>query len=165
MPVDFQDSCYWVLLVWGCFSVSKTIIPEAQEHLLTASTRRNTHIFGGLGLSPVITPFSKVPPNGSPSRQAMRHQPPRYAAPQHVQNAVDLFPQVHGSGMASHTVRWQQGREHIRFDIGQIAGIRFSTRSPSATIIFPTPQEPNGAYLANCHGFSNITTTVDEPGP
>ena len=50
MPVDFQDSCYWVLLVSGWFCVSKTIIPDAQEHFLTPSPRRNTHLFGGLGL-------------------------------------------------------------------------------------------------------------------
>ena len=41
---------YWVLLVWGCFSVSKTIIPDGQEHFLTPSARRYTHLFGGLGL-------------------------------------------------------------------------------------------------------------------
>ena len=43
-------SIYWVLLVWGCFSVSKTIIPDAQEHFLTHSTRRDTYLVGGLGL-------------------------------------------------------------------------------------------------------------------
>ena len=32
------------------FCVSKTIIPEAQEHFLTLSARRDTHLFGGLGL-------------------------------------------------------------------------------------------------------------------
>ena len=40
----------WVLLVSGWFSVSKTIIPEAQEHFLNSSARRDTHLFGGLGL-------------------------------------------------------------------------------------------------------------------
>ena len=35
----------------GWFSVSKTIIPEAQEHFLTPSTRRDTYLVGGLGLS------------------------------------------------------------------------------------------------------------------
>ena len=50
MPVDFQDSCYWVLPVSGWVCVSKTIIPEAQEHFLTPSAGRHTHLFGGLGL-------------------------------------------------------------------------------------------------------------------
>ena len=54
MPVDFQDSCYWVLLVWGCFSVSKTIIPDAQEHFLTHSTRRHTYLVGGLGVRDAV---------------------------------------------------------------------------------------------------------------
>ena len=39
-----------MLLVSGWLAVSQTIIPDAQEHFLTASTRRDTHIFGGLGL-------------------------------------------------------------------------------------------------------------------
>ena len=34
----------------GWFPVSKTIIPEAQEHFLTPSARRDTHLFGGLGV-------------------------------------------------------------------------------------------------------------------
>ena len=38
-------------LVSGRFYVSKTIIPEAQEHFLTHSTRRHTYLVGGLGLS------------------------------------------------------------------------------------------------------------------
>ena len=41
---------YWVLLVSGWFSISKTIIPDAQEHFLPHSTRRDTHLFGGFGL-------------------------------------------------------------------------------------------------------------------
>ena len=45
-----RGSIYWVLLVWGCFSVSKTIIPDPQEHFLTHSTRRHTYLVGGLGL-------------------------------------------------------------------------------------------------------------------
>ena len=40
-----------VPLVSGWFAVSQTIIPEAQEHLLTPSTRRHTHLFGGLELT------------------------------------------------------------------------------------------------------------------
>ena len=39
------------LLVSGWFSVSKTIIPEAQEHFLTPFARRDTHPLGGLGFS------------------------------------------------------------------------------------------------------------------
>ena len=39
-----------VLLVWGRFCVSETIIPEAQERFLTPSARRDTHLFGGLGI-------------------------------------------------------------------------------------------------------------------
>ena len=39
-----------MLLVSGWFCVFKTIIPDAQEHFLTPSARRNTHLFGGLGL-------------------------------------------------------------------------------------------------------------------
>ena len=45
-----RGSLYWVLLVSGWFCLSKTIIPDAQEHFLTPSARRNTHPFGGLGL-------------------------------------------------------------------------------------------------------------------
>ena len=50
MPVDFQDSCYWVLLVWGRFYVAETIIPEAQERFTYPLARRDTHLLGGLGL-------------------------------------------------------------------------------------------------------------------
>ena len=32
------------------FGVTKTIIPAAQEHFLALSARRDTHLFGGLGL-------------------------------------------------------------------------------------------------------------------
>ena len=46
-----RGSIFWVLLVWGRFRVSKTIIPEAQEHFLTPSARRYIHLFGGLGIS------------------------------------------------------------------------------------------------------------------
>ena len=44
-------SIYRVLLVSGWFAVSQTIIPEAQEHFLTPTARRDTHLFGGLGLT------------------------------------------------------------------------------------------------------------------
>ena len=42
-------SIFWVLLAWGRFPVSKAIIPDAQEHFLTPSAHRDTHLFGGLG--------------------------------------------------------------------------------------------------------------------
>ena len=45
-----SGSIFWVLLVSGWFCLSKTIIPDTQEHFLTPSARRNTHLFGGLGL-------------------------------------------------------------------------------------------------------------------
>ena len=38
-----------VLLLWDRFSVSKTIIPEAQEHFLVSSGPRYTPSFGGSG--------------------------------------------------------------------------------------------------------------------
>ena len=43
-----RGSIYWVLLVWGSVCVSRTIIPDAQEHFLTPSAHRDTHLFGGL---------------------------------------------------------------------------------------------------------------------
>ena len=39
-----------MLLLWGRFAVSPTIIPEAKEHFLTPSAPRDTHLFGGLGV-------------------------------------------------------------------------------------------------------------------
>ena len=54
-PGWLRGSIYWVLLVSGWLAVSQTIIPDAQEHFLTASTRRHTHLFGGLGLKVVLT--------------------------------------------------------------------------------------------------------------
>ena len=45
-----SGSIYSVLLVSGWFSVSKTIIPDAQEHFLTPSARRDIYLFGGFGL-------------------------------------------------------------------------------------------------------------------
>ena len=44
-----------MLLASGRFAVSQTIIPEAQEHFLTPSAHRDTHIFGGLGLRRLIS--------------------------------------------------------------------------------------------------------------
>ena len=55
-----SGSIYWVLLVSGRFCVSKTIIPEAEEHFLTSSTRRDTYLFGGLGFSLGMLYFSPV---------------------------------------------------------------------------------------------------------
>ena len=46
-----RGSIYWVILGLGSVCCYKTIIPEAQEHFLTPSARRDTHLFGGLGLS------------------------------------------------------------------------------------------------------------------
>ena len=43
-----------MLLAWGRFPVSKAIIPDAQEHFLTPSAHRDTHLFGGLGLRPTF---------------------------------------------------------------------------------------------------------------
>ena len=51
-----RGSIYWVLLVWGRFCVWETIISVAQEHFLTPSARRDTHLFGGLGLKVASTP-------------------------------------------------------------------------------------------------------------
>ena len=50
-------SICWVLLASGRFAVSQTIIPEAQEHFLTPSAHRDTHIFGGLGLREITISF------------------------------------------------------------------------------------------------------------
>ena len=44
-----RGSIYWVLLFWDRLSVSKTIIPEAQEHLPVSSEPRYTPSFGGFG--------------------------------------------------------------------------------------------------------------------
>ena len=44
------DSIVWVLLFWDRSSVSKTIIPDSQEHPLAASGPCYTPSFGGLGL-------------------------------------------------------------------------------------------------------------------
>ena len=42
-------SICWVLLLWGRFAVSQTIIPEAQEHFLTPSAPRDTQPFRWIG--------------------------------------------------------------------------------------------------------------------
>ena len=49
-----SGSICWVFLFWGRFTVSQTIIPEAQEHFLTPSAHRDTHPFGGSGFSLVL---------------------------------------------------------------------------------------------------------------
>ena len=49
-----SGSIFWVPLVSGWISLSKTIIPEAQEHFLTPSARRHTHLFGGLRLTLIL---------------------------------------------------------------------------------------------------------------
>ena len=50
---DFAE-IFWVLPVSGWISLSKTIIPDAQEHFLTSSARRHSHLFGGLGVKGVV---------------------------------------------------------------------------------------------------------------
>ena len=55
-----RGSIFWVLLVWGRFRVSKTIIPEAQEHFLTPSAHRYIHLFGGLGLKTPRSGYSRA---------------------------------------------------------------------------------------------------------
>ena len=40
-----------MLLVSGRFPFLKTIIPEAKEHFLARLVRRDTHLFGGLGIN------------------------------------------------------------------------------------------------------------------
>ena len=52
-----SGSIFWVLLVSGRFSISKTIIPEAKEHFLIPSAPRDTHPFGGFGLNRIVTAF------------------------------------------------------------------------------------------------------------
>ena len=68
-----SGSIYWVLLVSGRFCVSKTIIPEAPEHFLTSSARRDTHLFGGLGLRRPATPFPLVMPGDVRQVQLVHH--------------------------------------------------------------------------------------------
>ena len=53
-----------MLLVSGRFCLSKTIIPDAQEHFLTPSARRDTHLFGGLGLKLKSMGFKTVDHDG-----------------------------------------------------------------------------------------------------
>ena len=52
MVASIQAAMGTLLLVWGRFCVWETIIPDAQEHFLTPSARRDTHLIGGLGLRP-----------------------------------------------------------------------------------------------------------------
>ena len=65
---SLRGSIYRVLLVWGRFCVSETIIPEAQEHFLTSSARRNTYLDGGLGLRNVGTRLRSTIENAITSR-------------------------------------------------------------------------------------------------
>ena len=55
-----SDSIFWVLLAWGRFPVSKAIIPDGPEHFLTPSARRDTHLFGGLGLSNRLAGYRSI---------------------------------------------------------------------------------------------------------
>ena len=56
-----------VLLILGTVCCYKTIIPEAQEHFLTPSARRDTHLFGGLGLSVRSCPPTGIDPQAANS--------------------------------------------------------------------------------------------------
>ena len=61
MPsVCSSGSIYWVLQVWGRFRVSETIIPEAQEHFLTPSARRHTHLVRWIGVDRTIAATVQV---------------------------------------------------------------------------------------------------------
>ena len=51
IPVDFQDSCYWVLLFWGRFLVSKPLSQIQRSTFLPFQEASHTPSFGGLGLS------------------------------------------------------------------------------------------------------------------
>ena len=42
---------------WSGNGVAETIIPEAKEHFLTPSARRDAHFFGGLGFTDIQTPY------------------------------------------------------------------------------------------------------------
>ena len=70
-----SDSIFWVLLAWGRFGVTKAIIPDGPEHFLTPSARRDTHLFGGLGLN--------IPENGRgliiSAKPPQQTQPPALA--------------------------------------------------------------------------------------
>ena len=77
----WRGSIYWVLLVSGWFSISKTIIPDAQEHFLTHSTRRDTHLFGGFGLT--------EPEDGQSGRIGFALRGPTYEIPRVTQKNVD----------------------------------------------------------------------------
>ena len=50
-PGWLRGSIYSVLLVWGWVYLSKSIIPEAQEHFLVYAPCRNTPSIGGFGLT------------------------------------------------------------------------------------------------------------------
>ena len=63
-----------MLLVSGRFAVSQTIIPEAQEHFLTPSAHRDTHIFGGLGFR--LTELDKISPPALSRRAGIFLLPP-----------------------------------------------------------------------------------------
>ena len=63
-----SGSIFSVLLVSGRFSVSKTIIPDAQGHFLAPSARHYSHLVGGLGLK-------ENAPNGVPNRDIRKKSP------------------------------------------------------------------------------------------
>ena len=47
--VDFQDSCYWVLLFWDRFSVSKPLSQMRRSTFLPLQDADPTPSFGGFG--------------------------------------------------------------------------------------------------------------------
>ena len=58
---SLRGSIYWVLLVSGRVCLSKTIIPEAQEHFLTPLARRDTQILSvDWGLGPLRGPSARI---------------------------------------------------------------------------------------------------------
>ena len=55
-----RGSIYWVLLVSGRFSVSKTIIPDSEEHFLPYPPCRDTPSIGGFGLKDPLAVQAKL---------------------------------------------------------------------------------------------------------
>ena len=63
-----RGSIYWLLIISGRFRVSKTTIPDSEEHFLTP---RNTNLFGGLGLK-ILALYSS---SGSPEYPTLMPPP------------------------------------------------------------------------------------------
>ena len=64
-------------VVWKAQDFKTTIIPDAQEHFLTPSPRRNTHLFGGLGLTH-ISRLRDLPSNPAPDRSVNANTTPAW---------------------------------------------------------------------------------------